>query len=141
MGERQRITIRENEGSKAKGLLARLKDAITHAVADHAVEDTVDSGVRYVKAVSEQQAGKAAEVQAKAISLIKSIEHESERLIDERKATAKEHERGLYDLETRRLSELRQCVMDLIDRGIEPKAAIEFARQIQSAVQSPTEDK
>ncbi|MBT9312158.1 hypothetical protein [Leptothoe kymatousa] len=125
--ERYRIRMRQLPGSPPD-LLDKLRESI---------EELFDCGLtgatNYVQGRGEQESAKAAEIKAKALAQLGSLQLERQKLIDERDKAIAEHQQAMYELRTQRLKEVVDSLVRLKEMGVEVKLEVVAQVLMQAA--------
>lgn len=111
MDERHRIRMRQLPGSSPE-LLEQLKESI-----EQLFECSVEGAANFVQGRGEQESAKAAEIKAKALAQLGTLELDRQRLIAERDKDIHAHRRQMYELRTQRLKDVVDCLVRLKDLG------------------------
>lgn len=139
--ERLDIAVREADGSNPPNLLRELVDAINEIIPD------AGHGARsWIRGKGDAEVAKAAEIKANVLQKIAEIEHDRQRLVNERdraqaeaerlgKQAQFEHEQKMYALQTQRLKDAAESIVRLRESGdeVELKVVNLFAKELLAA--------
>ena len=112
MDEHHHIRMRQLPGSPPD-LLDQLKESI-----EKLFECSVAGAANYIQGRGEQESAKASEIKAKALAQLGTLELERQRLITERDKAIHDHKRQMYELKTKRLTEVVNCLTRLQEFGV-----------------------
>ena len=129
MADRSDIVLRQEQPAGPPGILDQLKRSV-----EELFSPAVDGAANYVRGKGEAEVAKAAEIRAKVYTDIAQLDHEREKLINERdvaiRASVNEQERDrmahaekMYALKTERLLHVVESLKKLRDMevGVELK--------------------
>lgn len=109
-------------------MLEQLKDSI-----EELFECGLIGATNYVQGRGQQESAKAAEIKAKALAQLGTLELERQRLVDERDKAIAEHKQTMYELRTQRLKEVVDSLVRLRDMGVPVQLELVAQVLMQSA--------
>lgn len=125
--ERYRIRMRPLPGSPPD-ILDQLREAI-----EELFESGFAGAASYVQGRGAQESAKAAEIKAKALAHLGTLQLERQKLIDERDKAIAEHQQNMYELRTQRLKELVDSAVRLKEMGCEIRLEVLAQALMQAA--------
>jgi hypothetical protein len=144
MDERYDIILRPEDGRDPPSLLHDIKRAV-----DDLLSPMCDGAGKWLQGKGEAELAKAAEIKSKVYAAIAGLEHERQRLINERDAAADvrrnenerdrmAHEEKMYALKTERLTAIVASVTKLKELGVEIE--VKVRKQIANKILSTIKD-
>lgn len=126
--ELHRIHLSEVGPENPPDLLKKIKESI---------EELLDVGFsgagQFVKGKSQQETAKALEIRAKAFQNLADLELERERLLNERNKIILEDNQKMFELKTKRLEVVLNCLIKLKESGVNIDIEVVVGSLLQSS--------
>lgn len=149
MNERMDLSLREADGPNPPDLLKQLLNEVLEQL-----NDGVDSAGRWWKGKAEAEIAKAAEIKARVIQALSTIDQDRERLRQERESSERRaiqegiqaehaHQQRMYELRTQRLKDAIDSICRLKELGVQIEIQIidNLVAQFTDAAEKQTKRK
>jgi hypothetical protein len=127
MNESHQIRLREVGSDNPPDLLDKIKDSI-----ERLFDSSVSGAGGYVKGKGEQELAKASEIKAQALSHLGNLELERQRLLAERDKLISEDKQKMYELKTKRLEAIVNCLVRLQEMNVKVQIDVVIEKLIQA---------
>ena len=134
MTDRHLLRLREINSEDPPDILSTLKQAV-----EDLYRCSFTASTKYIKGKGEQELAKAAEIRAKVIAHLGSLELERQQLLVERNKAASDSDQKMYQLRTERLQAIVDSLIRLRELGVEVDFEIIANRLIESLDEVPGE--
>lgn len=134
MSEQHELVLRPDPGNRPPGLLAKIlvdvRQIVVRLRPTATAEELRDQGVRYVSAKTDVEAGRASRIQAIAIAKMREIDHNKQKLRDDRQLHSRQHKRDMVELDIKKRAEMASFIKDLLAQNVTLDIALITAKEV-----------